>query len=129
MKNSKTLGKGSIVQRNYASLVQKIFDEDQRIRFVAIYAGRDLIAGGMRPGVPSYDPEEEARELDLELARIAKSTSNSERWFGMLEGIVVTYAKLNLALFPLEGTERFVVVSSEPDFNLQSLLAKLRTFL
>jgi hypothetical protein len=45
------------------------------------------------------DPEEEARELDLELARIAKSTSNSERWFGMLEGIVVSYPQLKISGF------------------------------
>ncbi len=125
---SKTLGK-RFAQRNYANLVKKVFSEDKRIRFVAIYAGRDLISGGMREGIPSYDPEEQAKELDLELSKIAKSTSNSERWFGKLNGILIAYEKLNLALFPLEDMDKFVVVSSEPDVNLLSVLAKLPSLL
>jgi hypothetical protein len=124
--NSKSLGRS---QRDYANLVEKIFNEDKRIRFVAIYRGRDLLSGGMRPGTSSFDPEEEAKELDFELARIAKSTSASEKWFGKLSRIVVTYAKLNLALFPFEGMDKFLVVSSEPDYNLLSLLAKLSALL
>jgi len=116
-------------QRGYAALVESIFNEDKRIRFVAVYGGRDLLAGGMKPGLPSYDPEEVAREVDLELARIAKSAESSERWFGKLNGVVMSYKNINLGLFRFEDMTKFLVVSSEPDYNLLSLVAKLPVLL
>ncbi len=92
--NSKGLTKE---RRNYAKLAERIFNEDKRIRFVAIYGGRDLLSGGMRSGVSSYDLEEAAKQVDLEFAIIAKSAKTSEQWFGRLNGIVMYYEKLNLA--------------------------------
>ena len=65
-----------IGRRNYSRLLERIFDEDKRIRFVAVYEGQDLLAGGMRPGLSSHDPDEVAKEVDLELARIAKSAES-----------------------------------------------------
>ncbi|MDG6908434.1 MAG: hypothetical protein JRN20_21900 [Nitrososphaerota archaeon] len=126
--DSDTLSK-RVGHRTYASLVERIFNEDKRIRFVAVYGGRDLLAGGMKPGLPSYDPEEVAREVDLEFARIAKSAQSSERWFGELNAIVMSYKNINLGLFRFEDMNKFLVVSSEPDYNPLSLLQKLPALL
>lgn len=126
--NSKSTGK-RLGQRDYASLVERIFNEDKRIRFVAIYGGQDLLSGGMRKELSSYDPEEVARDVDLELARIAKSAKTSEQWFGKLNGIVMSYEKINLGLFSFEDMNKFLVVSSDPDYNPMSLLPKLHILL
>ncbi len=67
--NSKGLTKG---RRNYANLVERIFNEDKRVRFVAICGGGDLLSRGMGPGVSSYAGEA-AKQVDLEFAGIAKS--------------------------------------------------------
>lgn len=125
--SSKSVGK-SAIQRRYADLVQRIFDEDNRIRFAAVYAGQHLLAGGMRPGLPSYDPEEAASELDLEFVRIARAAMVSEQWLGKLGAVLMTYEKVNLALLSFEDTDKFLVVSGEPGFDLLSLSPKLLAF-
>ncbi len=101
-------------------LIQGIFKHDKRIRFVSIYQDQNLLAGGMRPGVRSYDPEADAREIDLQLAKVGEITRAWQPWFGRLVRFTVNYEKITLAFHPL-GSGRFLVISGEPEVNLSSL--------
>jgi hypothetical protein len=97
-----------------------IFDQDERIRSVAIYQDQYQLAGGMRPGARSHDPEEEAREIDLQLAKVGEIARSWQRWFGTLVAFTIKYERVTLAFHPL-GAGRFLVISSEPDFDTASL--------
>jgi hypothetical protein len=113
-------------QRQYlTSLIDKIFAVDPRIRFVAIYQDQYVLAGGMRKGLTSLDPELESQDIDLQLAKIGEITRSWQRWFGTLDALALRYEKLNLVFQPLrEG--RFLVLSAEVELNPFELLGKLR---
>ncbi len=100
--------------------MQGIFKHDKRIRFVSIYQDQNLLAGGMRPGVESFDPEGDAREIDLQLAKVGEITRAWQPWFGRLVRFTVKYEKITLGFHPL-GSGRFLVISGEPEANLSSL--------
>ncbi len=102
------------------SVIEGIFNHDQRIRFVAIYQDQYQLAGGMRPGARSHDPEEEAREIDLQLAKVGEIARSWQRWFGNLVAFTIRYEKITLAFHPIRAG-RFLVISSEPDFDPASL--------
>lgn len=97
-----------------------IFNHDERIRSVAIYEDQDQLAGGMRQGTKSHDPDAEARDIDLQLAKVGDTARSWQRWFGNLIAFTVKYEKVTLAFHPL-GAGRFLVISSEPDFDPVSL--------
>jgi hypothetical protein len=107
-----------------SSLIDRIFEADSGVRFVAIYQEQHMLAGGMRGGRSSYDPEEEAYDIDLQLAKIGEMTRSWQKWFGNMNALVVSYEKLNLVFQPLsEG--RFLVLSTEVGLNSFELLEKL----
>lgn len=113
-------------QRQYLTgLIDKIFRVDPRIRFVAIYQDQYVLAGGMRKGLASFDPEIESQDIDLQLAKIGEITRSWQRWFGTLDALALRYEKLILVFQPLkEG--RFLVLSAQAELNPFELLGKLR---
>lgn len=106
-------------------IIEWIFKRDRRVRFVAIYQDQYLLAGGMREGVTSLDPEEEAREIDLKLAKIAETIGDWQKWFGKLETFLLRYEKVSLIFQPLSNN-RFLIISCEPDLDLFPLLKELK---
>jgi len=106
------------------SLIDRIYSASPGIRFVAIYQGQHMLAGGMRRGLSSIDPEEEAYDIDLQLAKIGEITRSWQRWFGNMNAFVVGYEKLNLVFQPL-GEGRYLVLSTEAGLNSFELLETL----
>lgn len=106
------------------SLIERIFSVDTGIRFVAIYQEQHMLAGGMRDGRSSLDPEEEAYDIDLQLSKIGEITRSWQKWFGNMNALVVVYEKLNLIFQPLSDG-RFLVLSTEATLNAFELLERL----
>ncbi len=79
----------------------------------------------MRPALESYDPDDDAHDVDLQLAKIGEIARTWQRWFGKLSTFVLKYQKINLAFEPLlEG--RFLVLSTETDFDPSVALKRLQ---
>ncbi len=117
--------KGRLQRKSLIKLIDEIFAADVRIRFVALYQDQYILAGGMRKGSSSIEPEEEAQDIDLQLAKIGEITRSWQKWFGSLDAIALRYERLNLLFKPLkEG--RFLVLSTEPGLNPLDALEKLR---
>lgn len=113
-------------QRLYlTSLIDKIFEADPGIRFVAIYQDQYMLAGGMKKGQSSFEPEEEAHDIDLQLAKIGEITRSWQKWFGGLDAIALKYEKINLMFQPLSDG-RFLVLSTETEISPFEVLEKLR---
>jgi len=111
--------------KSLKKLIDDLFDVDPRIRFIAVYHGRHIIAGGMKSNLDSYDPDDEARDIDLQLEKIGETVRGWQRWFGRLSNLTLRYEKINLVFHPLQQG-LFLVLSSEADFDPESVLAKLR---
>jgi len=117
--------KRRVQRRSLEKLIQEVFNLDDRIRFIAVYQDQYLLAGGMRESLESYDPADDAHDVDLQLAKIGEIARAWQRWFGKLSTFVLRYEKINLAFQPLrEG--RFLVLSSEPAFDPLDALERLR---
>ena len=111
--------------KSLKKLIDDLFGLDPRIRFIAIYQGQYIIAGGMKPNLDSYDPVDEARDIDLQLEKIGEMVRKWQRWFGRLSSVTLMYEKINLIFQPLQE-ELFLVLSSEVDFDPEDALARLR---
>ena len=108
-----------------AKLVDRVFEADQKVRFVGVYQEQYMLAGGMRHGRRSADPEEEAVEIDLKLAKMGGTATAWQKWFGDLRGFAIRYDKVSLAFIPLGG-DRFLVLSTDADLDPFTVVEKLR---
>ena len=92
---------------------------------VAVYQGQHMLAGGMRKGVVSYDPDE-AYDIDMQLSMMGDIARRWQEWFGTLEGLTLKYKKLTLTFQPLDDG-RFLVLSSEPKVDPIATMNKIRS--
>jgi hypothetical protein len=116
---------GRTQRRLLAKTLEDIFELDRGTRFVAFYQDQYMLAGGMRKGTQSLDPDDEAHDIDLKLAKTGEIARSWQRWFGDLEAMVLKYERLNLLFVPLsEG--RFLVLSTTPATDPVSLADALR---
>jgi len=110
--------------RRLSSLIDEVFALHRGIRFVAIYQDQYIVAGGMRKGKHSLDPDEEAREIDLQLSRMGEIARTWQKWFGNLGTITLRYEKVNLCFQPI-SEDRFLVFSTDPGVNLTRVTERL----
>ncbi len=102
----------------YEKISNSVFKYDRRIRYAGILdqTGR-LIAGGMRRGVPSLEPQSEDLRL---IANITIQLSTDKTWdqyFGKTQFTFIKREKVNILTFNVG--DKLVLVSTEPDFTLQ----------
>jgi len=96
----------------------EIFKFDRRVRSAIILdqTGRH-VAGGMRKGIPSLEPQSEDIRL---IAGITIQISNDltwDRYFGKNQFTFQKRERINIITFYLG--EKLVLVGAEPDFTLQ----------
>ena len=96
----------------------EIFKFDRRVRSAIILdqTGRH-VAGGMRKGIPSLEPQSEDIRL---IAGITIQISNDltwDRYFGKNQFTFQKRERISIITFYLG--EKLVLVSAEPDFTLQ----------
>lgn len=108
-----------------ATLVDRVFEVDRRVRFVGVYQEHNMLAGGMRKGRKSVDPEEEAIEIDIKMAKMGEITSAWQKWFGKLSGYSIRYKRVSLAFAPLSD-DRFLVISTDSGLDPLDVMEKLR---
>ncbi len=96
----------------------EIFKFDRRVRSAIILdqSGRQ-IAGGMRKGIPSLEPQSEDLRLIANLTIQLNTDKTWDRYFGKNQFTFIKREKLNILTFYLGS--KLVLMSSEPDFSLQ----------
>jgi hypothetical protein len=115
------VSKGMTGRRSIRKVIDGIFELDAGIRFVAVYQGQYLLAGGMRKGVDAYDPDD-SYDVDMQLAKMGEIARVWQRWFGHLDTISLRYGRVNLLFRPL-GKGRFLVMSTEPRVDAEGILS------
>jgi hypothetical protein len=95
-----------------------VFNLDRRIRYCAVLdeMGR-TVSGGMRPGLPSLEPDDEAQKVDLQVAVIRGMTEAGRGYLGGTDYVIIHREKLMLVAIPIN--RRTVLISAQPDFPIE----------
>jgi hypothetical protein len=107
-----------MLQVQWDKIITEIFKFDRRIRSAQILdlSGRQ-IAGGMRKGIPSLEPQSEDIRLIAGITIQINNDRTWDRYFGKNQFTFNKRERLNIMTFYLG--EKLVLVSGEPDFTLQ----------
>ena len=99
-------------------IITEIFKFDRRVRSAQILdqSGRQ-IAGGMRKGIPSLEPQSEDIRLIAGITIQINNDRTWDRYFGKNQYTFNKRERLNIMTFYLG--DKLVLVSAEPDFTLQ----------
>ena len=105
------------MQVQYEKICTEMYKFDRRVRYAAILdeTGRQ-IAGGMRKGIPSLEPQSEDLRL---IANITIQLSTDKTWdayFGRSQYTFIKREKVNILTFSIGN--KLLLVSTEPDFTL-----------
>ena len=107
-----------MLQIQWDKICTEIFKFDRRIRSAIILdqSGRQ-IAGGMKKGIPSLEPQSEDIRLIAGITIQIISDLTWVRYFGKLQFTYQKRERINIMTFYLG--DKMVLVSMEPDFTLQ----------
>ena len=107
-----------MLQVPFEKICTEMFKFDRRVRFAAILdeSGR-TIAGGMRRGIPSLEPQSEDLRLIANITIQLSTDKTWDKYFGRTQLTFIKREKVNVLTFPISN--KLVLVSTEPDFTLQ----------
>ena len=107
-----------MLQVQWEKVCNEMFKFDRRVRFAAILdeTGRQ-IAGGMRKGIPSLEPQSEDLRLIANLTIQLSTDKTWDKYFGKSQFTFIKREKLNILTFHIGN--KLLLVSTEPDFTLQ----------
>lgn len=107
-----------MMQVQYEKICTEMFKFDRRVRFAAILdASGRTIAGGMRRGIPSLEPQSEDLRLIANITIQLSTDKTWDKYFGKTQLTFIKREKVNVLTFPISN--KLVLVSTEPDFTLQ----------
>jgi len=102
----------------YEKVCAEMYKFDRRVRYAAILdeTGRQ-IAGGMRKGIPSLEPQSEDLRLIANITIQLSTDKTWDRYFGRGQYTFIKREKVNILTFSIGN--KLLLVSTEPDFTLQ----------
>jgi hypothetical protein len=102
----------------YEKVCTEMYKFDRRVRYAAILdeTGRQ-IAGGMRKGIPSLEPQSEDLRLIANITIQLSTDKTWDRYFGRSQYTFIKREKVNILTFSIGN--KLLLVSTEPDFTLQ----------
>jgi hypothetical protein len=107
-----------MMQVQYEKICTEIFKFDRRVRSASILdeSGK-TIAGGMKRGIPSLEPQSEDLRLIANITIQLSTDKTWDRYFGKIQFTFIKREKVNIMTFNLGN--KLVLLSTEPDFTLQ----------
>jgi hypothetical protein len=107
-----------MMQTQYEKVCTEMYKFDRRVRYVAILdeTGRQ-IAGGMRKGIPSLEPQSEDLRLIASVTIQLSTDKTWDRFFGRSQYTFIKREKVSILTFSMGN--KLLLVSTEPDFTLQ----------
>ncbi len=103
---------------HYEKICTEMYKFDRRVRYAGILdeIGR-LIAGGMKRGIPSLEPQSEDLRLIANITIQLSTDKTWDKYFGKTQYTFIKREKVNVLTFHIGN--KMVLVSTEPDFTLQ----------
>ena len=107
-----------MMQVPYEKVCTEMYKFDRRIRYAVILdeTGRQ-IAGGMRKGIPSLEPQSEDLRLIANMTIQLSSDKTWDKYFGRTQYTFIKREKVSILTFSMGN--KLLMVSTEPDFTLQ----------
>jgi Family of unknown function (DUF6659) len=107
-----------MLQVQWEKICNEIFKFDRRVRSATVLdmTGRQ-IAGGMRKGIPSMEPQSEDLRLIANVTIQLTTDKTWDKYFGKSQYTFIKREKLSIMTFYLGN--KLVLMSFEPDFSLQ----------
>jgi len=107
-----------MIEVQYEKICTEMYKFDRRVRYAAILddTGRQ-IAGGMRKGIPSLEPQSEDLRLIANITIQLNTDKTWDRYFGRSQYTFIKREKVNILTFSI--ADKLLLVSTEPDFTLQ----------
>ena len=107
-----------MMQVQYDKVCTEMYKFDRRVRYAAILdeTGRQ-IAGGMRKGIPSLEPQSEDLRLIANITIQLSTDKTWDRFFGRSQYTFIKREKVSILTFSIGN--KLLLVSTEPDFTLQ----------
>jgi hypothetical protein len=107
-----------MMQVQYEKVCTEMYKFDRRIRYAAILdeTGRQ-IAGGMRRGIPSLEPQSEDIRLIANITIQLSTDKTWDRFFGRSQYTYIKRERVSILTFSIGN--KLLLVSAEPDFSLQ----------
>jgi Family of unknown function (DUF6659) len=107
-----------MLQVQWDKICNEIFKFDRRVRSAIILdqSGRQ-IAGGMRKGIPSLEPQSEDLRLIANITIQLNTDKTWDAYFGKNQFTFIKRERLSIMTFYLGS--KLILVSMEPDFTLQ----------
>ncbi len=107
-----------MLQVQWDKICTEMFKFDRRVRSAIILdqSGRH-IAGGMKKGIPSLEPQSEDIRLIAGITIQINNDNTWDRYFGKNQFTYQKRERINILTFYLK--DKLVLVSAEPDFTLQ----------
>jgi len=100
-----------------------LFGFDTRIRYVAVLdALGKTVEGGMRPGLSSLEPKDEAERVDVQVALIRGMMEGASAYLGETNYVIVNRRKIMMMALPRKD-KKTVLITTEPDFPLERMPA------
>ncbi len=101
-----------MVRENVLSMsFEKIFRFDKKIRYCGIIDEKgELVAGNMRKGLQSLEPESEDKKLFAQIALAVGMNRGWDRYFGKTMCIVILKEKVSFFIFTLSNLKSIVLV-------------------
>jgi hypothetical protein len=109
---------GGMLAVQWDKIITEMFKFDRRVRSATIIdqEGRQ-IAGGMKRGIASLEPQSEDLRLIANLTIQLNTDKTWDKYFGKNQYTFIKRERLNIMTFYLGN--KLVLVSAEPDFTLQ----------
>jgi len=107
-----------MMEVHYEKICTEMYKFDRRVRYAGILdeIGR-LIAGGMKRGIPSLEPQSEDLRLIANITIQLSTDKTWDKYFGKTQYTFIKREKVNVLTFHIGN--KMVLVSTEPDFTLQ----------
>ncbi len=107
-----------MLQVQWEKICNEIFKFDRHVRSAAIMdeSGRQ-IAGGMRRGIPSLEPQSQDLRLIANITIQLSTDKTWDKYFGRSQFTFIKREKVNILTFSIGS--KVLLVSTEPDFTLQ----------
>ncbi len=107
-----------MLQVQWDKICTEMFKFDRRVRSAIILdqSGRQ-IAGGMKKGIPSMEPQSEDLRLIAGITIQINNDRTWDRYFGKNQFSFQKRERINIMTFYLG--DKLVLISAEPDFTLQ----------
>ncbi len=102
-------------------LQSAVFAVDNKVRYCGVLdeMGR-TISGGMKPGLKSLEPGDEAERVDLQVVIARGMAQSGTKFLGKADYIIIHRERLMLIALP-RNDGNTVLVTAEPDFPLEKL--------